>query len=147
MSASGALSTRLRRLIISSVVVNLRFGLASPTRPYRRTRDGTAPPPAKAGGGATVELHHAPGHDPRPQAPGRVARRSRRSSTSSRSTADRRPPLRCGSHPPLSGDARSRIGPSERLDACRSTPGAGHSAHKLDTRRTKERLFAERIGE
>jgi hypothetical protein len=48
--------------------VDLRFRLASPTRPYRRTRDGhraAARPPAlqsaRAGGGATVKLHHHPG--------------------------------------------------------------------------------------
>jgi hypothetical protein len=39
-SASGVFSTRSRRGIISSVIVDLRFSLASPTRPYRRTRDG-----------------------------------------------------------------------------------------------------------
>ena len=42
-------ATKPRSVIISSVIVDLRFRLASPTRPYRRTRDGrraAARPPA-----------------------------------------------------------------------------------------------------
>jgi hypothetical protein len=51
-SASGAFSTRLRSVIISSVIVDLRIRLVSPTRPSPKPRHDH---PAK--------LHHHRGHD------------------------------------------------------------------------------------
>ena len=76
---SGAFSTRLRRVLIASVIGVSRFGLVAhnPTLPRTSamtTRAAGRPPAprerALAGGGATVELHHLQGHDPQGMLPG-----------------------------------------------------------------------------
>jgi len=72
-SASGAVSTRLRSVIISSVIDDLliRLALTNPTL-AEIVRWPPAPPPARYGaiesarsvGGATGQPHHQPGYDP-----------------------------------------------------------------------------------
>src|SRR4051812_12520660 len=74
---SGAFSISARRFIISSVIGGLSVRLGSALQPYRTSSMTAAKPLARqravgalASGSATVELHHHPGHDPRPrQAP------------------------------------------------------------------------------